>query len=200
MNKRGDENRSVRNTKKKLRNGLLQLMEQKSINEITVKELTELVDINRGTFYFHYSDVADLLHKIEDDFFFQFYQRLNNDVRSNDDAYPYLQAVFSFLKENHDLCKILFSENGDILFANRIRKLVEERAYHFWQQTVLNHDEKRMAIYNAFMINGCIGVIQNWLNNGMQESTEEISQLTATMILSSIQSCILGKSDFTFQI
>ena len=41
------EDRRVRKTKEALRNGLLQLMQEKQINEITVKELTELVDINR---------------------------------------------------------------------------------------------------------------------------------------------------------
>ena len=41
MNKAGEENRSVRNTKKRLREGLLRLMADKPINEISVKELTE---------------------------------------------------------------------------------------------------------------------------------------------------------------
>ena len=66
MNKAGEENRSVRNTKKKLREGLLRLMEDKPINEIPVKELTELVDVNRGTFYFHYTDIYDLLRRMEE--------------------------------------------------------------------------------------------------------------------------------------
>ena len=43
MNKSGDENRSVRNTKKKIQDGLLTLLQKKPINQITVKELTELV-------------------------------------------------------------------------------------------------------------------------------------------------------------
>lgn len=53
MNKSGDNNRSVRNTKRKLLTGLLSLMHEKTISSITVRELTELVDVNRGTFYFH---------------------------------------------------------------------------------------------------------------------------------------------------
>ena len=72
MNRSGQENRSVRNTKRRLREGLLQLMEEKPINEISVKELTDLVDVNRGTFYFHYQDIYDLLRAMEDEFFAQF--------------------------------------------------------------------------------------------------------------------------------
>ena len=63
MNKKGDENRSVRNTKRKLNQSLIQLMGEKQITQISVKELTELADVNRGTFYFHYTDIYDMLRQ-----------------------------------------------------------------------------------------------------------------------------------------
>ena len=62
MNKSGNENRSVRNTKRKLKEALMTLMQTKPVNAISVKELTELADVNRGTFYLHYSDIYDMLH------------------------------------------------------------------------------------------------------------------------------------------
>ena len=37
--------------------GLVKMMENHDIQDISVKELTELVDINRGTFYLHYDDI-----------------------------------------------------------------------------------------------------------------------------------------------
>ena len=59
--------RRVRKTKSQLRKGLARLLQEKSIGEITVKELVEEVDINRSTFYLHYSDIPSLLKEIEDD-------------------------------------------------------------------------------------------------------------------------------------
>ena len=59
--------RRVRKTKNQLKLGLAKLMQQKSIKEITVKELVNEVDINRSTFYLHYTDIYDLLHSIEDE-------------------------------------------------------------------------------------------------------------------------------------
>lgn len=52
MQKKTD--RRVRKTKTQLRNGLAMLMKEKSVDEITVKELVDQVDINRSTFYLHY--------------------------------------------------------------------------------------------------------------------------------------------------
>ena len=49
--------RRVRKTRGQLRQGLVRLMREKSIQDITVKELCEECDINRGTFYLHYTDV-----------------------------------------------------------------------------------------------------------------------------------------------
>ena len=50
MNRSGQENRSVRNTKRRLREGLLQLMEEKPVNEISVNEVTDRAEGNRGHF------------------------------------------------------------------------------------------------------------------------------------------------------
>lgn len=65
MQKKTD--RRVRKTKTQLRNGLAMLMKEKSVGEITVKELVDQVDINRSTFYLHYPDISGLLHEIEND-------------------------------------------------------------------------------------------------------------------------------------
>ena len=53
--------RRVRRTKALLLQGLMQLMETKDVKDISVKELSDLADINRGTFYLHYSDVYSAL-------------------------------------------------------------------------------------------------------------------------------------------
>ena len=60
-----ETDRRVRKTREQLRHGLAELLCEKSIREITVKELVERVDINRSTFYLHYSDIYDMMEKIE---------------------------------------------------------------------------------------------------------------------------------------
>ena len=46
--------RRVRKTKRQLRLALMKLMSEKSVKDISVRELAAIADINRGTFYIHY--------------------------------------------------------------------------------------------------------------------------------------------------
>lgn len=57
--------RRVKYTLLALRGSLLELMREKDVSRITVKELCERADVNRGTFYAHYASPADLLEQIE---------------------------------------------------------------------------------------------------------------------------------------
>ncbi len=52
--------RRKRKTKALLRQTLTRLLLEKDLKDITISELTELADINRGTFYLHYRDIYDL--------------------------------------------------------------------------------------------------------------------------------------------
>ena len=60
------EDKRVIKTKRALRLGLAELLAEKSIQNITVKELSDRVEINRSTFYANFTDIYDLYHKTED--------------------------------------------------------------------------------------------------------------------------------------
>lgn len=94
--------RRVRKTKARLTEVLLTLMKEKEVKDISVKELSDLADINRGTFYLHYRDVYDMLDSVEDELFCQFSEILNRDFTAiqEDSLYSVLEDVFSFLYEN----------------------------------------------------------------------------------------------------
>ena len=55
----------VRYTRRVLKESFLTLLRDKPVNRITVKEVCELAELNRATFYAHYSDCFALLESIE---------------------------------------------------------------------------------------------------------------------------------------
>ena len=66
------EDRRVRRTRERLRESLLALLGEKDLRAVTVKELTDRADVNRGTFYAHYRDIYDMLERMEEELFEEF--------------------------------------------------------------------------------------------------------------------------------
>ena len=113
MNAKGDANRSVRMTKQRLYQALISLLQQKDLREITVRELTELAGISRGTFYFHYADIYALMEQMEAaqlDHLCDLMDALVPNI-SQDDVPPALVALFTYLNDNPDVCRALYGKS-----------------------------------------------------------------------------------------
>ena len=159
-------------------------MQKKSIKEITVKELVDEVDINRSTFYLHYSDIYQMLESIENELMDEITQAIEEyplDSMENGNSYPLIERIFTILDDNKDICIALMGSNGDMVFLGRIEKMVAE--------TVLKQLAGKLAADNrdveyayAFCLNGCVGMIKAWLSSDNQESTKHMAELTYRMI------------------
>lgn len=82
--------RRVKKTKRQLRLALMELMCEKPQKHISVRELAERADINRGTFYIHYKDVSDLLQQLEDEMAAHL---LSGGQHRRDDEFPSLSPA-----------------------------------------------------------------------------------------------------------
>lgn len=58
-------NRRTQYTKKVIRKAFQEILMEKEFEKITITEIAQRADINRGTFYKYYKDTADLLEEIE---------------------------------------------------------------------------------------------------------------------------------------
>ena len=177
--------RRVRKTKRQLQSGLIQLMQEKSIQKITVSELSNLVDINRGTFYLHYKDAFDMLDQIENKLAEDFLEILQHYpsliVKSN--VLPLLTEVFSFIEENEGMMRVMLCKNGDAILLNRLKDSVKKRFFDDWQKKYLTQASKQIEYFFSYFISGCISLITHWLETGMNESPEQIAKLNEIMIL-----------------
>ena len=122
MAERETEDRRVRKTKKQLRGALTSLLLEKDISRVTVRDVADLADVNRGTFYAHYSDVYDLLHQLEDDLL----RRLDdvgsrhNARQSDGKTFRYLTDLFTLASEYSDIFYTLYCRSGDSEFQDKI--------------------------------------------------------------------------------
>lgn len=181
--------RRVRKTKKQLRQGLTKLLGEKGIKDITVRELSDLVDINRGTFYLHYKDVFDMVEQIENEMFENFRSVLDEHPAKalKGKPLPMIVDIFRFIRENSDMCRVLISKNGDMSFVNRLKELVRERCLNDWMEIFNTDKSQNFGYYCSFIVSGCIGLLQSWLETGLRESPEYMADLAERMIMTGIK-------------
>lgn len=178
--------RRIRKTTNALKHSLALLMQNKKIRDISVKELTDLADINRGTFYLHYRDVFDLLEQSEEELLSDFHATLNRyhlqDQSQIDCALLMFEDVYTLVQENADLVTILISDNGDINFLNKLKDLLREKCLQDWEGLLTKNRLEPFEAYYSFIVGGCVSLVQYWLANGMQESPRELSEITQKIV------------------
>lgn len=181
QNKKTD--RRVRRTRALLQQSLIQLMAQKEIKDITVKELTDLADITRGTFYLHYSDIYDILRSMEYEMFVEFNEILNRSLSlDKEGSMPevILTDIFSLLERRRDMAKVMMGPHGDLAFVNHLKNLVKERIYQVLAQ------KKSGCEYDyaeAFAVSGCVGVVETWLYHPSPLPPHRIAKVCCDMLV-----------------
>lgn len=177
--------RRVRKTKQQLRLGLTELLREKPVKDITVRELADRVDINRGTFYLHYRDVFDMVEQIENELFEQFREIINAESLQDVDGRPLhlLKSVFQFLADNADMGAALLGPTGDIAFVDKLKKLVRDKCLHDWMPMFDTEKTIMFEPYCSFVVGGVIALFQAWLETGQKQSPEQMARMAELFIV-----------------
>lgn len=178
--KNAGTDRRTRKTKALLQQGLIQLMAAKDVRDISVRELSELTDLNRGTFYLHYKDIYDLLGQMEDELFLEFNLILDRTLTGSDRSpMTTLQEVFSFLNRHRDFARVTMGPHGDLAFVNRMKELVKQRIYNILD---VEPGDQEIIYLESFLVSGCTGVIETWLNHPSPKPPEEIAAVCGELL------------------
>jgi AcrR family transcriptional regulator len=176
-----NENRKIRYSKMVIRNSLMELMKTRSILRISVKDICELADISRSTFYDHYKDQYELLRQIEEETLGYFDDMLSRykDKHSKQEIARMLEEMLTYVANNGNTIQVMLGENGNLDFQ---KKLV----YHFIMHDDIKKyfserhlDDEVKTYYSVFVVHGAIGLLQHWLKNNM---TMPVPQLAKMMI------------------
>jgi len=159
--------RRVQYTHMVLKQSLLDLMATQPIRSITVTEICDRANINRGTFYVHYTDQYDLLAQIEDD--------LDDVILKSLPSSDVIVEILRTIASQSSLCKVLFSEFGDAAFLKKIMYNAHDQFIGEWTARVRPADAGQLDRFYVFIANGISAVIQDWLQDGMPDTPEALA-------------------------
>lgn len=161
--------RIINQTKLLLKSSLMELLTEKPLSKITVKELCEKADINRTTYYKYYLDIYDQIAQIENGIISDMLKELDaiTTEHGNDRENRLLVITKSleYIEHHKDEFKILL-ERSEFHFQHKLLSVIGEKMFE-----KLNAPNRTAAIHYIYIVNGSYGVIREWLKGNLPIDT-----------------------------
>ncbi len=171
----------IQKTRAAIKSAFLELRRKKSIEKITVTELSKLAEINKATFYLHYSDIYSLTEDIEDEVIDDIIGEIQDINEFFDDPKRITCDMFRAFVKNRRMLNTIFSGSRHSNFANKIEQRIKARLYAEFPRL----QTRRNDIVLTFLIQGSFYTIAESVPDKEIDSNEEldiISRLTDRLI------------------
>ena len=164
------EDRRARRSRRLLKESLLELMKSKTFADISVRDVTDEADMNRATFYLHYSGTAELLQSVEEDLLEELQALVNAHMQESvkvGSVAPVFEPVLDFLVEHRETCAVLFASSEASGFFQSLQRLVHENGAPL-VKTWFHPEDPRLTDYLLnFLAWGFIGLLAEWFEKDM---------------------------------
>ena len=124
----------VKRTKTSIVNAFLELCAKKPPERITVKELADLAEINKATFYLHYKDIYDLLETLENDLFERVFDSIEHPNSVLSEPKLFIRELVEGFIANKARIDIIFGKNRRNVLADKIESEVRTFIFEKYPQ------------------------------------------------------------------
>lgn len=184
------------NTAVRMDEAMLQLLEKKDFEYITVKEICETAKVNRSTFYLHYENTRDLLTEsiqYMNGQFLTYFDAADDKVvekmaeRKKEELIlikpEYLMPYLSYIKEHRRLFQTALAKANAMNLEDTYHKMFQHIFRPIMEKFQIPDEEK--GYLAAFYINGIMAIIREWLKSDCVLPAEQISSMIIKCILPS---------------
>ena len=151
------ENQRIRLSKAMLKNALMRLLKEKPIEKISVYELCAAAQINRTTFYSHFSDCFDLLSSIEGDLLREFEASLTS--ADPLDVTALITSIYDMIDRNEMACRQLIFGKFNAALISRMIELARLRCIDSWQRRLTKASQSELDMLFTQLSFGLLHVV-----------------------------------------
>lgn len=171
-------NQRYQETDKKIQQVFLQLLQEKDLSRTTVQDICKGCGINRSTFYAHYTDIYDLLSKMEHSVGLDIFEAFQGtDASPEHFLSPSIFATIIRHIGAHQVFYRAYLEGcGQTSIQKGFNELFES-VIKPWFLKLNVASETRAKYHFIFFKTGFLSVIKQWLDTGCIESPEELAQI-----------------------
>jgi AcrR family transcriptional regulator len=171
----------IRYTRNALKAAFLKLLKQKPVNKITVKEVCELAELNRATFYSHYSDCFALLESIEQELLETFHKSL--ELLDSSDVTALIDAIYTMVEQHEEACRVLIFQGASPSLLQRMVDLARNESIKYWKQVLHRATDAEIGMLYTYLSNGLMNVVVKGYD---QYSRKEVVSFVNRIVKSSM--------------
>ena len=160
------DDRRTRKTRAAIEGAFSELIQKKDINKITVRDITDLADTNRSTFYTHYEDIYHLLHIIEDKLI-DAISVYNSPSIHDENVKKDMMDSLNYIAEHKNLYGAILNSSKGAEFLTRISEALSLRLVSLIGNV---HGNEMVA---SFYTSGSVSVIRHWVSGRYEDMTAE---------------------------
>ena len=181
---RNNTDKRVIRTKKAIRTALFKLMETKDIAAITISELTSLANVNRRTFYTHYSNITDILDETES----EIVDRVSGVIQRfdskslTDSTYTLFMELSRLVSEEYGFYFHLMKSDLRGVLITRMKTLLKASADKILGRFTIPSDVENVFLLSSFINGGFLNLFLEWNKSGRDISIESAAKVASVMV------------------
>lgn len=182
-------------TKKAIKDTFIELLSERLLSQITVKDIVERCGINRNSFYYHFRDIPSLIEEIV----IEEVDRIIAKYPTLDSLEMAFNAAIDFAEKNRRAILHIFNSINRDIFEQYLWKVCDYIVVSFcktvFAEQPVSDDDREIII--QFYKAQCFGMVIDWLSSGMKEDVyhkiHRICELQKGMIEETIRRSVEDK-------
>lgn len=149
----------------KLADTLIELLRNKELQDISVRELCDKAGVGRASFYRHFQNKEDILDRHARSLIKEWTKEFESSP--NTKPWEVFQSLFCHIKKYQTFYEVLHKTGRDTILRTSLREKIG------WTKNLSNAD----AYQKIFFADGISGWIEEWIERGMKESPDKLDQM-----------------------
>ena len=183
----GSEDLRVRRTIDSIKNVFEQMIYEMDYGKIRVTELCQRAMINKKTFYVYYPTLDDLLAEIQAEYSAEYIERIK-DYKLPDELDKVNREFFLFSEEKglaYEKITCAGNESYHYIRSGMIKKVYTAGRSSSKKYGALPEYQQTMLM--NFVNNSVLGIYRQWIEEGKQQTLEEIFEITIRLVLGGVK-------------
>lgn len=154
------------------------LAEKKSIDKITVSELSARADITKTTFYYHYEDIYAVAEEFENELVAELNDIIETIGKDNPSDYSaYIRKVLKFIQEHEEPYRLAANASDLSIFADKLKNMFSKKLAAVGAKWGFSSDYETRAVQIYFLGSACIDTIVQYLKGHLSASIDLVGDV-----------------------